>query len=119
MELAYDVPEYVVGGDEDVLHFEVRAEVSEGLDEDASNGWMSTTFQRPPTWQYNDLDDNRMIVWTRTNNAPGETTVELTRADGSCLGTELHRAQHHLPRHHCPEPRLLPIHGARQRRRWD
>lgn len=85
VELAYDVAEYVVGGDEDVLHFEVRAEVSEGLDEDASNGWMSTTFQRPPTWQYNDLDDNRMIVWTRTNNAPGETTVELTRADGSLV----------------------------------
>jgi hypothetical protein len=43
---------------------------------------MSTTFRRPPTWQYTNLDDNRMIVWTKTNNVPGETTVEITRADG-------------------------------------
>ena len=83
VELPYDATPYFVGDDEEVLRFEVRGDVSGDLDEDPSNGWMSTTFRRPPTWQYNDLDDNRIIVWTKTNNVPSETTVEIRRADGS------------------------------------
>ena len=82
VELPYDATAYFVGDDEEVLRFEVRGDVSGDLDEDPSNGWMSTTFRRPPTWQYNDLDDNRIIVWTKTNNVPGETTVEIRHADG-------------------------------------
>ena len=82
VELPYDATAYFVGDDEEVLRFEVRGDVAGDLDEDPSNGWMSTTFRRPPTWQYNSLDDNRMIVWTKTNNVPGETTVEIRHADG-------------------------------------
>ena len=82
VELPYDATAYFVGDDEEVLRFEVRGDVAGELDEDPSNGWMSTTFRRPPTWQYNSLDDNRMIVWTKTNNVPGETTVEIRHADG-------------------------------------
>ena len=82
VELPYDATAYFVGDDEEVLRFEVRGDVAGNLDEDPSNGWMSTTFRRPPTWQYNSLDDNRMIVWTKTNNVPGETTVEIRHADG-------------------------------------
>ena len=82
VELPYDATAYFVGDDDEVLRFEVRGDVAGDLDEDPSNGWMSTTFRRPPTWQYNSLDDNRMIVWTKTNNVPGETTVEIRHADG-------------------------------------
>ena len=80
--LPYTASAYVVGDDEETLRFEVDVEVANALDEEGSNGWMSSSFQRPPTWQYNDLDDNRIIVWTKTNNVPGETSVEITRADG-------------------------------------
>ena len=82
VELPYDATAYFVGDDEEVLRFEVRGDVAGDLDEDSSNGWMSATFRRPPTWQYNSLDDNRMIVWTKTNNVPGETTVEIRHANG-------------------------------------
>ena len=82
VELPYDASPYYVGDDEATLRFEVNAEVANAYDADPSNGWMSTTFSRPPTWQYNDLDDNRMIVWTKTNNVPGETTVEIRHANG-------------------------------------
>jgi hypothetical protein len=82
VSLPYDASPYYVGDDEEILRFEVQAEVADATDEEPSNGWMSATFRRPPTWQYTNLDDNRMIVWTKTNNVPGETTVEITRADG-------------------------------------
>lgn len=80
VELPYDASPYVEGDDDDVLRFEARVDAP--ADEEPSNGWMASTFRRPPTWQYTNLDDNRMIVWTKTNNVPGETTVEITRADG-------------------------------------
>ena len=83
VEVLYDMAAYVQGDDEELLRFEVRADVPDGMDEEPTNGWMSTTFRRPPTWQYNDLDDNRIIVWTKTNNVPGETTVEIARPDGT------------------------------------
>ena len=82
VELPYDASPYYVGDDGETLRFEVNAEVANAYDADPSNGWMSTTFRRPPTWQYTNLDDNRMIVWTKTNNVPGETTVEIRHADG-------------------------------------
>ncbi|MGB1384724.1 MAG: LamG-like jellyroll fold domain-containing protein [Flavobacteriales bacterium] len=83
VELPYDASPYYVGDDEETLRFEVQVEVADATDEEPSNGWMSTTFRRPPTWQYTNLDDNRMIVWTKTNNVPGETTVEIRHANGN------------------------------------
>ncbi len=83
VELPYDASPYYVGDDEETLRFEVHVEVADATDEEPSNGWMSTTFRRPPTWQYTNLDDNRMIVWTKTNNVPGETTVEIRHANGN------------------------------------
>ena len=80
--LPYDAEAYHVGDEDALLTFEASAEVAGGQDEDPSNGFMSTSFHRPPTWQYNNLDDNRVIVWTKTNNAPWETSVEIRRADG-------------------------------------
>ena len=81
--LPYDAMEYVVGDDEALLEFEVRAEASDGLDEDPSNGWMSTTFRRPPTWHNTNINDNRLVVVLRTNAVPSETSVEITKSDGS------------------------------------
>ena len=81
--LPYDAIEYMVGDDDALLQFEVRADVADHSDEDPSNGWMSTTFRRPPTYQYPNLDDNRIIVRLSTNAVPVETTVEITKADGS------------------------------------
>ncbi len=83
VSLPYDASPYYVGDDEEILRFEVQAEVADATDEEPSNGWMSATFRRPPTWQYTNLDDNRMIVWTKTNNVPGETTVEIRHANGN------------------------------------
>ena len=81
--LPYDAMEYTVGDDDDLLEFEVRADAAGDVDEDPSNGWMSTIFRRPPTYQYPNLNDNRLIVRMRTNAVPVETTVEITKADGS------------------------------------
>ena len=81
--LPYDAVEYMVGDDDALLQFEVRADVADHEDEDPSNGWMSTTFRRPPTYQYPNLNDNRLIVRLKTNSVPVETTVEITKADGS------------------------------------
>ena len=81
--LPYDAMEYMVGDDDALLEFEVRADVPGDMDEDPSNGWMSTTFRRPPTYQYPNLNDNRIIVILTTNAVPIETTVEITKADGS------------------------------------
>lgn len=81
--LPYDAVEYMVGDDDALLQFEVRADVADHEDEDPSNGWMYTTFRRPPTYQYPNLNDNRIIVRLKTNAVPVETTVEITKADGS------------------------------------
>ena len=83
VEIPYDALEYMIGDDDELLRFEVRADVAGGLDEDPSNGWMSVNFRRPPTYQYPNLDDNRLIVRLRTNAVPLETTVEITKSDGS------------------------------------
>ena len=78
VSLPYDVPTYTEGDDENVLDFIVSVDLVTQADEEPSNGTAHTSFRRPPTWAYNDLDDNRIIVWTKTNNVPSETTVELT-----------------------------------------
>ena len=78
ISLPYDVPVYTEGDDENVLDFHVSVDLVNETDEESSNGGAHSSFRRPPTWAYNDLDDNRIIVWTKTNNVPYETTVELT-----------------------------------------
>ena len=58
-----------------------------GSDEVAWNDEVHSAFQRPPTYTYmddpEDADDNRLIIWVRTNSAPTETSVRLTNTDGT------------------------------------
>ena len=87
VSLPYNVPPYTIGGDDDMLQFNVSVELSNGLDEELTNGEAHSSFVRPPTWAYNDLNDNRIIVWVKTNNAPNETSIVLTNRDGGVAWT--------------------------------
>lgn len=81
--LPFDDPMFHEGGNDEVLTFEVS--VSAFGDEEPGNDLGRSTFRRVPTWAYNDLDDNRIVVWTKTNSVPIETTVELTDASGNVV----------------------------------
>ena len=85
VSLPYDDAAYTVGDDEYLMAFQVSVDLVLEADQEPSNGTAQTSFRRPPTWAYNDLDDNRIIVWTKTNNAPYETTVELTDRDQNVI----------------------------------
>ena len=85
VSLPYDAPDYTQGDDDDLLDFSVDVTLSNGLDEEVSNGQGHSSFRRPPTWAYNDLDDNRIIIWTKTNNNPFETSVELTNRNNTLI----------------------------------
>lgn len=87
VSLPYDAPVYTVGDDEDLLQFDVSVELSNGLDEEVTNGSAHSAFRRPPTWAYNDLDDNRIIVWVKTNNVPSETSIVLNNSEGAVAWT--------------------------------
>jgi hypothetical protein len=84
--LPYDDPMLFDGGDEEVLTFHVTVSDPNGqADEQPSNNATSSRFHRVPTYAYDDLNDNRIIVWTKTNSAPWETQVEITNADGEVV----------------------------------
>ena len=85
VDLPYFDPALTEGGDEELLTFTV--EVTAPLDGQTSNNTASTSFYRVPTWAYPDLDDNRIIVWTKTNSIPWETSVRLTDASGDLVWT--------------------------------
>ena len=87
VSLPYEAPVYTVGDDEDLLQFDVSVELSNGLDEEGSNGFAHSAFRRPPTWAYNDLDDNRIVVWVKTNNVPSETSIVLNNREGGVAWT--------------------------------
>ena len=84
--LPYDDPLLREGDDEVWLKFEVEVQLDEGVvDEEPRNNITSASFHRVPTWSYSDLDDNRIIVWTKTNEVPWETSIEITDADGNVV----------------------------------
>lgn len=81
--LPFDDPMFHEGGNDELLTFEVT--VTAIGDEEPGNNTARSEFHRVPTWAYNDLDDNRIVVWTKTNLFPIETTVELTDAAGNVV----------------------------------
>ena len=85
VSLPYNPPPYTQGDDDDILKFMVSVDLEGGLDEENGNGLGYSSFRRPPTWAYNSLDDNRIIVWTKTNNVPSETSIELRNRDGEVV----------------------------------
>ncbi len=84
--LTYDDPILWEGEDQEWLVFEVEVSNPNGqLDQEPRNNGGSSRFHRVPTWSYSDLDDNRIIIWTKTNLAPYETSVEITDADDNIV----------------------------------
>ena len=66
-------------GDEALIErFYIRlGESTDGQDENGTNNYAESLFRRPPTYSYTNLDDNRMIILLRTNNAYNETSYTL------------------------------------------
>lgn len=86
VDLPYQDAALWEGDDEEWVTFSVTVNQPNGMvDEEPSNNASSSRFHRVPTWSYPDLDDNRLIVWTKTNSAPWETSVELLDGDGNVV----------------------------------
>jgi hypothetical protein len=78
VELTYSDGSLWNGEQEASLRFYIRLESSsDGQDENTSNNYAESEFQRPPTYSYATLDDNRMIIILRTNNANWESSYVL------------------------------------------
>jgi len=76
------------GDDEEDLTFIARVSAPNGgMDEVAWNDEVRSTFRRPPTYTYmedpGDEDDNRLIIFVRTNSVPWENSAKLTHQDGT------------------------------------
>jgi hypothetical protein len=68
----------------EIALFSVTVDQPNGqTDEDPSNSTATSTFIRPPLYAYNDLDDNRVIVWINTNNTPWENSVSVETMNGT------------------------------------
>jgi hypothetical protein len=78
VELTYSDPMLWNGDAAAALRFYIRlGESNNGLDENGTNNYAESVFQRPPTYAYTNLDDNRMIIILRTNAANGESSYTL------------------------------------------
>jgi hypothetical protein len=78
IELTYSDPILWSGDDAATLRFYIRlVDSNDGVDENQTNNYAESAFQRPPTYSYSDLDDNRVIIILRTNNAPWESSYVL------------------------------------------
>lgn len=58
---------------------------ADGSDENVTNNYATSTFYRPPVYQYPDLDDNRLIIRLKTNEAFGETSYALYDINGNTV----------------------------------
>jgi len=78
IELTYS-DESIWNGDNTVpMKFYIRLVSSnDGTDQNVTNNYAESTFQRPPRYAYTDLNDNRMIIILRTNNFPEESSYVL------------------------------------------
>ena len=86
VDLPYDDPTLYEGDDEEWVLFGVEVNQPNGMvDEEPRNNKANSRFHRVPTWSYPDLDDNRLIVWTKTNQVAWETSVELLDAAGNVV----------------------------------
>jgi hypothetical protein len=78
IELTYADAALWSGGEAAGLRFYIRlASSNDGPDENNTNNYAESDFQRPPTYSYPELDDNRLIIILRTNNAPWESSYVL------------------------------------------
>ncbi len=76
--LTYEDASLWSGDDAATLRFYIRLVSSnDGFDQNTTNNYSESEFRRPPTYRYSDLDDNRIIIILRTNNAPWESSYVL------------------------------------------
>jgi hypothetical protein len=86
VELTYTDPTLWFGDDEAVLKFTIELGLSEdGADENTSNNSASSFFSRPPQYQYSDLDDNRLIMQLKTNDAYWQSAYTLYDISGNVV----------------------------------
>ena len=81
-------PAFWSGSPDDVQLFTVSVSSPNGVaDENEANNTGTSTFNRPPVYSYGTGpdDDNRLIIWTKTNNAPWETEVRIETLDGDVV----------------------------------
>ncbi|RPG81687.1 MAG: hypothetical protein CBC74_001175 [Crocinitomicaceae bacterium TMED114] len=85
--VALDANLWVGDEDEDLVFIARVSAANGGTDEVAWNDEVRSTFRRPPTYTYmdgpDDEDDNRLIVFVRTNSTPWENSAKLTHQDGT------------------------------------
>lgn len=98
VELTYEDPVLWQGDDEELMRFFIQLDSSaDGTDENTFNNYGESTFYRPPTYAYSDLDDNRLIIQLKTNNANEETFYTLYNQWGGVV----------FERNNFPEPNVI------------
>jgi hypothetical protein len=98
IELTYSDPILWEGDDEETMRFFVEFGLSaDGPDENTYNNYAESTFHRPPTYAYSDLDDNRLIVQLKTNDANSESSYTLYNQWGGVV----------FERNNFPEPNVI------------
>lgn len=78
VELVFNDPAFWNGPEDENVLFEVSVSNPNSTeDQNIFNNTATSSFQRPPRFSYDDLQDNRLIIWVGTNSAPWETEVTL------------------------------------------
>jgi hypothetical protein len=98
VELTYEDPILWQGDNEELMRFFIQLGLStDGADENQFNNYAESTFNRPPTYAYSDLDDNRLIIQLKTNNANEESSYALYNQWGGVV----------FERNNFPEPNVI------------
>ncbi len=84
--LVAENPELWSGETETLQLFQVNLSSPNGqTDENPTNNTAQSHFYRPPVYTYTDEDDNRMIIWLKTNNAYWESSVSISDLNGNVV----------------------------------
>ncbi|MBM71590.1 MAG: hypothetical protein CL847_02245 [Crocinitomicaceae bacterium] len=83
VSLPFNDPTYTEGGNEGIMTFMVSVDMVG--DQENTNGLAYSQFERVNTYSYNDLDDNRIIIWVKTNLMPQETSTEIRNSEGEII----------------------------------
>ncbi|MFM7813085.1 MAG: peptide-N-glycosidase F-related protein, partial [Flavobacteriales bacterium] len=84
--LTYHDPIMYTGSAQEQLTFFIRlVSTNDGADENLSNNEAHSAFHRPVVYGYTNLDDNRLIIQLKTNNANTETSYTLYDIAGNVV----------------------------------
>jgi hypothetical protein len=74
------------GDDETLLTFFIELGFStDGVDDNPTNNYGESYFYRPATYQYTNLDDNRLIIQLKTNASNLQSSYTLYNSDGNVV----------------------------------